>query len=186
MYNPCGIDRDSNTGTLYIADNLNHRVMAYASAASSGTVVAGNNGIGINTTQLSRPFGIQYDSLSNSLIISNSDVNTVVRWVIGESSWTLLAGGSDGLPGNTSTRLNGPRSLKLDPMGNLYIADALNHHIQMFRSGQTNGTTILGSTGRSGNNATLFNRPYSVEFDSQLNIYVADAFNHRIQKFIRY
>jgi DNA-binding beta-propeller fold protein YncE len=186
LNNPYGIALDSNTGTIYIADNMNQRVMSYASGASSGTVVAGGNGNGISPSQLSLPFGIYFDSFSNSLTIVNSDQNTVVRWVLGASNWTLLAGNINGTAGNTSTFLNGPRGVTLDPMGNLYVADALNHRIQLFMSGQTDGITIMGTTGVMGSNATLFNRPYSVAFDGQLNIYVADAHNYRIQKFVRY
>ena len=78
LYNPCGIDLDSNTLTLYIADNLNHRVMAYASAASSHTVVAGNNRIGINTTQLSTPFGKSLvENFEYLLTNSNSPISRV-------------------------------------------------------------------------------------------------------------
>jgi len=37
-----------------------------------------------------------------------------------------------------------------------------------------------------GNNASLFNYPISIAFDNQLNLYVSDYENHRIQKFLRY
>lgn len=186
LYKPCGIDLDRNNNILYITDNYNHRVMAYAVGASSGTEVAGGNGDGFNNNQLSLPFGIIFDSITNSLIISNTDSHMVVRWPIGATSWTLLAGSSNGTTGDTSLLLNGPRGIAQDPMGNLYVADMLNHRIQLFMAGQTTGKTIVGVTGVSGNNATLLNRPYSIAFDSNLNLYVTDANNHRIQKFLRY
>jgi DNA-binding beta-propeller fold protein YncE len=93
---PYGIARDSNTGTLYIADFNNHRVMSYASGASSGTVAAGGNGGGWNSNQLMKPCGLYFDSLSNSLVITNLYGNTVVRWILGATSWTLLAGDNNG------------------------------------------------------------------------------------------
>jgi DNA-binding beta-propeller fold protein YncE len=71
-------------------------------------------------------------------------------------------------------------------MGNMYVADRENHRILFFPVGQTNGIIIAGITGISGANSTLLNRPFSVAFDSQLNLYVADAFNSRVQKFVRY
>jgi hypothetical protein len=74
----------------------------------------------------------------------------------------------------------------MDPMGNIYIADTVNHRIQFFLSGQSNGTTIAGVTSVSGNNSTLIYYPYGVALDSQLNLYVVDTGNHRIQKFLRY
>jgi len=160
--------------------------MAYAPNTLSGTIVAGGYGVGNNSNQLSEPFDVHFDSFTNSLLISNVLTHNVVRWVIDANHWILVAGGSDGSPGNTGAYLNSPRRFTLDPMGNLYVADTFNHRIQLFLSGQINGITIVGSTGVNGNNATLFDRPYSVALDTQLNLYVTDTYNHRIQKFFRY
>jgi hypothetical protein len=66
-------------------------------------------------------------------------------------------------------------------MGNLYVADRDNHRIQFFLVGQSNGTTIAGITGISGTNSTLLNVPRSLALDNQLNLYVVDTSNHRIQ-----
>ncbi|CAF4220772.1 unnamed protein product, partial [Rotaria sordida] len=102
------------------------------------------------------------------------------------STWTVVAGNSSGFSGATSTDLNSPLEATFDPMGNMYVADRNNHRIQFFHDGQLNGTTIAGITNISGNNATTLNWPRSVRLDSQLNLYVADSNNHRIQKFLRY
>ncbi|CAF1112146.1 unnamed protein product [Rotaria sordida] len=186
LYSPYGMARDLNTGTLYIADYDNHRIMSYASGASSGVVVAGGNGSGLNNTQLYNPIGLHFDSLSNSLLIANYGSNTVVRWVLGDSNWTLLAGGSNGLSGNTSTLLRNPRDVTLDPMGNMYILDRSNHRVQLYMAGESVGKTIAGVSGIYGNDSNLLNTPRSVELDSQLNLYISDRSNHRIQKFVRY
>ncbi|CAF4431970.1 unnamed protein product, partial [Adineta steineri] len=53
---PYALTRDPNTGTLYISDTFNNRVMSYLSGALSGSIVAGGLGSGINNTQLSSPF----------------------------------------------------------------------------------------------------------------------------------
>lgn len=71
-------------------------------------------------------------------------------------------------------------------MGNIYVADRHNHRIQFFLLNQVNGMTIAGKTGINGNNSTLLNEPLDVALDNQLNLYVADWLNHRIQKFLRY
>ncbi|CAF3785209.1 unnamed protein product [Rotaria sp. Silwood1] len=157
--------------------------MQYLSGASSGTVIAGGNGPGTGSTQLNGPFGIYFDSVSNSLVIANRGANNIVRWVIGASTWTLLAGNSGGLSGSSSTLLNGPCSVTLDSMGNMYVADTFNHRIQLFLVGQQNGTTIAGSAGISGNSSSLLNTPYALKLDDQYNLYIADTYNHRVQKF---
>lgn len=183
---PYGLFRDSDSGTLYISDSANYRVLRLISGQSSGTVVAGGHGGGINNTQLYLSYGLHFDSVSNSLIIPNVEANNLVRWVIGASSWTLIAGNATGSPGSTSTQLQSPTDVTLDPMGNIYVADANNHRIQFFSSGQSIGQTIAGTTSVSGNSSNRLNQPLSVALDSQLTLYVSDAGNSRIQKFLRY
>lgn len=181
-----GIALNPTSGELYISDYANHRIVSYASGANSSTLVFGFRGSGINNTQLSYPYGLHLDTISNSLIIANYYANNIVRYTFGTNTWTLIAGNSGGLAGNTSVYLNNPFEATLDPMGNVYVADRNNHRIQFFNPGQLNGITIAGITGvNSANNITL-SSPRSVRLDSQLNLYVADTSNHRIQKFLRY
>ncbi|CAF0829287.1 unnamed protein product [Adineta steineri] len=180
---PCAITRDSSTGTLYIADTYNHRIMKYFANASSGTVVAGGNGAGTGITQLYYPYGFTFDSSSNSLLIANYHTNNIVRWVLGASSWTLVIGSPTGLSGSTSTLLNQPVGIALDSMSNIYVADSKNHRIQFFVAGQSNGTTAAGVTGSSGISPSQLNSPYWVIIDNQLNLYVSDHNNNRVQFF---
>ena len=186
LNHPYGIDRDSTTGTIYIADFQNGRVMQYTKNASSGTVVAGGNGHGLQTNQLNRPYAVYFDSFSNYLYIANGVANNTVRWKIGSTNWTLVAGSPNGTGGGSSTLLSTPTDITLDPMGNIYIADRRNHRIQWFEVGQSNGTTIAGITNVSGSTSILLKEPVSLMLDNQLNLFVVDSRNHRIQKFLRY
>ncbi|CAM4823383.1 unnamed protein product [Rotaria magnacalcarata] len=181
---PRDMARDPTTGTLYISDYFNHRIMRYLVNASSGTVVAGGNGPGTNRTQLNYPLGIYLDVTSNSLYIANYYCHNIVRWVIGATSWTLVAGDINGMSGNSSTMLFYPLDVEVDFMGNVYVADTSNHRIQLFQAGSRNGTTIAGVTGISGTDPYHLNYPFSLKLDSQLNLYVTDWYNHRIQKFL--
>ena len=183
---PYNIARDVNSGTLYVSDCLNHRVMSYTSGSNSGIVVAGGNNAGTNITQLNTPMGIYFDLLSDSLIIANPGSNNIVRWRLGENSWEVVAGDTNGIAGSTPTLLSGAYGLTLDSLGNLYVADSNDHRIQFFPAGQTYGRTIAGMTGITGYNNTLLNIPYSLTLDNQLNLYVADTWNNRVQKFLRY
>ena len=182
---PAGIVRDPSSGTLYIADTNNHRIMSYVSGATSGTVVAGGNGGGSSSNQLCTPFGVQYDSASNSLFISNYGCHTIVSWVLGATSWTLIAG-TNTVAGMLPNTLNSPTGIHIDSMGNVYVTDTMNHRIQLFLSGQRNGSTIAGISGIAGSNASLLNRPMWVSLDKQMNLYVSDTNNHRILVFARY
>ncbi|CAF5079589.1 unnamed protein product, partial [Rotaria magnacalcarata] len=161
--------RDPTTGTLYISDNFNHRIMRCLVNASSGTVVAGGNGPGTNRTQLNYPIGIYLDVASNSLYITNFYANNIIRWVIGATCWTLVAGDINGVSGNSSTMLYYPYDVEVDCMGNVYVADTYNHRIQFFQAGSMNGTTIAGVTGVYDSDPYHLNYPYALKPDSQLN-----------------
>lgn len=160
--------------------------MSYAKGASSGSLVFGQSGTGIANTQLYNPTGLLFDPLSNSLLIGNTGANNIVRYTLGASAWTLVAGNINGTVGATSTLLSYTVDMTIDPMDNLYVVDRDNHRIQFFLNGQSIGTTIAGITAISGSSATTLYQPRSVKLDSQLNLYVADASNQRIQKFLRY
>jgi len=186
LYWPCGIVLHPTSNILYIADHTNHRIMSYVVGNNSGTLVFGFNGGGNNNTQLHVPRGLHFDILTNSLVIANFGAQKIVRYVLGSTFWTLIAGDISGASGTTPTRFSAPTEAIFDPMENLYVADRNNHRIQFFYAGQLNATTIAGITGVNGTNATTLAVPWSIRLDSQLNLYVADAFNHRIQKFLRY
>ena len=181
-----GIAYDPVKNGIYVADRDNSRVMYFPVGVRNGTIVAGNNTAGVTPTQLNKPRSVYFDSISNSITIANEDARNVVRWSIGASNWTLVAGGPGGVGGTASNRFNFPSDVILDPMNNLYVADGSNHRVQFFVSGEMNGSTIAGFTSVNGNNASLLSFPSGVALDSQLNLYVSDWNNHRVQKFLRY
>ena len=183
---PYNIVRDKQTGTLYVSDYGNDRVMRYVEGNNTGVLVAGGNGQGNNINQLNYPMGIYFESVSNSLIIANTYAHNIVRWRIGDSNWTLIAGNLNASRGNSSSSFFNPYGLTVDPTGNVYVADSGNYRIQFFSVGQVEGRTIAGITGVLGSNSTLLNGPYEITFDNQLNPYVADTLGNRVQKFLRY
>ena len=164
----------------------NHRVMRYLPGASSGTVVAGGNGLGLGSMQLYYPKGIYLESSTSSLIIVNYGSHKVVRWLLGASSRTCIIGSSSGVAGSSSILLSCPQGLTVDYMGNIYVADWLNHRVQFFRPGEVNGTTIAGTTSSSGATAQRLQYPYAVRLDAQLNLYVVDSQSYRVQKFVHF
>jgi DNA-binding beta-propeller fold protein YncE len=85
--------------------------------------------------------------------------------------------------------LNDPSGMALDAQGNLYVADTLNHRIQVFDS---EGNFLI-TWGSEGSGDGQFNFIYGdpahnlavggVAVDGEGNVYVADGGNARIQKF---
>lgn len=186
LYRPVGIYHDSVKNGLYIAERPNNRIMYYSIGVTTGTIAIGGNAAGLNDTQLNGPVGICFDEISNSILIANADANNVVRWTVGASNWTLAAGDRNGASGTASDKLQNPGDVILDPMGNMYVADQNNHRVQLFLLDQSNGITIAGITGIAGSNASLFNASIAIVLDNQLNLYVSDYWNQRVQKFLRY
>jgi predicted membrane-bound mannosyltransferase/DNA-binding beta-propeller fold protein YncE len=92
-----------------------------------------------------------------------------------------VLGGSGSDPG----QFLAPRGIAPAPDGSLYVADSQNHRIQHFDSaGQ-----IIGSWGTYASIDTsdapggTFNEPWGVAVGPDGSVYVADTWNHRIQKF---
>ena len=123
---------------------------------------------------------------NNYLYCSLTSVHQVVRVLLSSGSTTTSVVAGTGSSGNTATTFNSQKGIYIDDNSNLYVADSSNHRIQFFFDGQTNGSTIAGFTGVNGTNASSFNSPNGLALDSQLNLYVCDLRNHRVQKFLRY
>ena len=186
LNNSHGLAYDRQSNILFVSDYANHRVMKYLNNSSTGIVVGGNNTCGTSKIYLCEPHGLFFEQSSNSLLIANSGANNIVRWILDDIEWSIVFGNSNGVSGNSPSTLYFPTDVMVDPMDNIYVVDRSNHRVQFFAVGQLKATTIAGQTGRAGVNATLLRYPNSLTFDNQLNLYVADFYNHRIQKFLRY
>jgi DNA-binding beta-propeller fold protein YncE len=90
-----------------------------------------------------------------------------------------------GQAGNLPGQFQRPHDLAVAPDGSLYIADTENNRIQhLDRSGEV--LNIWGSFGDvvSGNApGGTFNQPWGIGIGPDGSVYVADTWNHRIQKF---
>jgi hypothetical protein len=88
---------------------------------------------------------------------------------------TIIAGnGSNGLAPNM---LNFPGGIFIDLKFNLYVADCLNNRIQVFQSGQLNGTTKAGSAA-NGTISLLY--PSNVILDADGYLFISDTYHNRI------
>jgi DNA-binding beta-propeller fold protein YncE len=69
----------------------------------------------------------------------------------------------------------------VDAAGRQYVCEFGNHRIQIFDAQDQPLETLGGPGGAPGQ----FSEPWSIALDSKGNLYVADALNHRVQKFLR-
>jgi sugar lactone lactonase YvrE len=145
LSNPYGLSMDFSTKTLFIADGNNHRIMRYRNGSTMGTVVVRRNILRINSTFLSNPIGVHFNSMTGSIIFANSGSHNVLRWMLAANNWNILAGSHDGSSDNSPTLLSSPRGVTLDSMGNLYVVDGQNHRIQFFQSAKPKEELLLES-----------------------------------------
>lgn len=92
-----------------------------------------------------------------------------------------------GSSGSAEGQLTMPRGLAVAADGSVYVADANNHRIQKFSA---DGAFLLSwgsyATAEGGNApGGTFNEPWGVAVAPDGSVYVADTWNHRIQKFTR-
>jgi hypothetical protein len=171
-----------NTST-YACDYTNGAIW------NNGTAVAGNQGLGSNSNQLNNPQGFTVDTLYNksTMYIANSQQHTIVQWLPGASTGTIVAG-TNGVANSLNNTFNFPVAVKIDAWSNLFVVDNNNHRIQLYcryPSISSYGRTIAGTTGVSGISPTDLKYPAGLALDSSMNLYVSDTSNNRIQKFMR-
>ena len=88
----------------------------------------------------------------------------------------------------TAAELDCPNDVTVDPDGNLYIADTLNHRIRRLDVSTGIVTTVAGNgtSGFSGDNGPAseagLNDPVSVAVDVKGHLYIADIGNERVRK----
>jgi streptogramin lyase len=93
----------------------------------------------------------------------------------------------DGGPALQAT-FNGPKELKVDAAGNVYVVDTENHAIRRIDA-QTRIITTAAGTGKPGGTGdggpateALLNRPHGVGVGAGGTLYIGDTLNHRIRR----
>jgi len=89
------------------------------------------------------------------------------------------------MEGELPGELNNPRGVDIGPDGLIYVADSRNHRIQVFSPDgmlENNWGSYANVLEQDAPGGT-FNEPWDVAVAEDGTIFVADTFNHRIQKF---
>ena len=195
LRSPTGVCRDKE-GNFYIADCGNNKIKKVdpegnvTTLAGSGT--AGYRDGSSSIVQFSQPFGVCVDD-EGIVYVGDFGSNTI-RKVSTSGSVTTLAGGSQGYQDGAanSARFYSPRGVAVDnKLKSIYVGDSWNHRVRKIDLSTNQVSTYAGggSTGLDAGDladgqgdAARFHTPCGLSIDSAGNIYVGDAFNHRVRK----
>jgi hypothetical protein len=134
------------------------------------------------TTPLSFPKGIALNGIDHYFVSDSG--NHRIRMFEKDFGTEYVNWGTYGT-GNG--QFNGPTGLAADVNGYVYVADTGNHRIQKFLISSVSypydTATYVTKWGSLGSGVSEFNTPMGVSLDQHGNVYVADMYNGRIQKF---
>ena len=192
---PKGLCLDSS-GNLYIADSENHVVRLVDRATGVITTVAGICRNGMTAAASPQPVAAasmaeDTDPFADASTDATqaysqvTDVSGTVRYVTG-GRLTVEEDAGDGGPANRA-RLNFPSAIAVDRVGNLYIADTMNHRVRRVDA-ETGLITTVAGTGQprySGDggpaNLAALNEPTGLAVKEDA-LYIADQSNNRVRR----
>jgi hypothetical protein len=158
----------SNNGDIYVDNGtVNHGVNKWTSNATVGVLV-------MNVT--SQCYSLFID-INNTLYCSNDGEHKVVKVSLNNNSDVNTTAAGNGFAGSGAHMLNEPKGIFVDFNLILYVADHLNHRIQLFKPGQLNGTTVAG---KGGSVAVELNCPNGLILDADGYLFISDQNNNRI------
>ncbi len=169
------VDVAAARGFVYVADFLTDRI---SKLRTDGTFVAEWGSHGSGDGEFDAPSGIAVNSDDNVYVADF--YNHRIQQFTGDGEFVMQWGGN----GRWNGQFHYPTDVAINSGGEVFVADAYNHRVQKFTP---QGVYLdkwggLGY-GMSGKWSGWFRLAKAVAVDSVGNVYVADAFNHRVQKF---
>jgi DNA-binding beta-propeller fold protein YncE len=155
-------------GDIYFENgNERGRIDKWTRNATNSTVVMNFSG---------DCYGLFVD-INNTLYCSMRDNHRIVKVSLDEKNASEITIAGTGSQGSAANQLCQPWGIFVDTNFDLYIADAINNRIQLFRPGELSGTTVAGSFVPQ--NLTL-NLPTDVILDADGYLYIADNEHRRV------
>ncbi len=171
---PADVFVDS-AGSIWVADSRNNRVQKFDAAGNYQSMVLRS---ATGQARFNEPWSVAVDAEGN-VYVADTWSHRIVK--LSPSLEGITAWGRP-TPGGASPGpfdLYGPRDIGVAPDGTLWVADTGNKRLVHYSSGGQD----LGSFGSDGSAPGQFSEPVGLAFDSAGNLYVADTWNGRIQKF---
>ena len=169
-----------NNNSIYCSQSDHHQVVKkqFNENMILTSVIAGTGINGTSSDMLSKPHGIFVDN-NFDLYVADLKNNRIQLFPLGQKDGLTILGSESLID---SVPLNCPTGVILDADKHLFVVDQYNQRI--IRSGSTGWQCIIGCSRSSGSSPEKLSFPITPSFDTYGNLYVVDANNHRIQKFL--
>lgn len=156
--------------------------------AGNGTVGFAGDGGAATSASFNVPTGVALDASHNLYISDNA--NSRIRKVTGTTISTIAGTGTVSYTGDggaaTSATFNSPYGVRVDSLGNVYVADQFNQVVRKITGTTIStfaGNNIYGFMGDGGPAASAeLNQPLGLAIDSSNNLYISDSQNNRVRK----
>lgn len=192
---PKGVAVDDH-GNVYVADSENHVIRKIERVTGTISTVVGMPPEGQREEDPQRdhripvtdedPFADSRHESAQQSYLQQSDLSGTVRYVMTGTAPQERYAGDGGLA--VAASLNFPTAVVVDKVGNMYIADTMNHRVRLV-SAVTGVITTLAGTGRprfSGDGGfadqAALNEPAALVLSTdETRLYIADQSNHRVR-----
>jgi hypothetical protein len=154
--------------SIYVVDQLSDQVQMWLQGSTVPTMTIDGN--------MTSPFSVFVADNDDIYISHNTSGGQVDQWSLNPTSSTMVMNDSDVC-----------YSLFIAKHNTLYCSMSNLHRVVTIplRSAWNTTTTVAGDpAGTSGSSPTKLNRPHGIFVDRFFSLYVADAGNNRIQRFL--
>jgi sugar lactone lactonase YvrE len=167
---PWGIAIDPATGHIFVADVYNNRVQEFD---SSGTYVSQFGTTGTGNGQFKNPYGLAFNRAGNLLVVDTG--NCRVQEFKTSGSYQAQFGTC----GTGDGQFSSPYGIATDLEGNSFVTDSGNRRVQIFNA----KNAFVQKFGTAGTKSGQFsNVTTGIAIDPSGNAYIADWYNHRVDK----
>jgi predicted membrane-bound mannosyltransferase/sugar lactone lactonase YvrE len=161
-------------GNIWVADSRNHRIQKFDPAGNLLGVLGKG---GTEPGSFNEPWSVAVD-VEGFIYVADTWNHRLQKF---SPSFEFIA--TWGQPGSRSNPgpldLFGPRDIVVAADGSLWVTDTGNKRLLHY----SDTGEPLGSFGSQGDAPGSFNEPVGLSYDAQGRLYVADAWNARIQRF---
>ncbi|CAF5169270.1 unnamed protein product, partial [Rotaria magnacalcarata] len=165
-----------------------------ANWAQNGVTIAGGNGAGGATNQLSSPYGLFVDD-DQTVVIADNGNHRIIQWKNCDTANGQVVADGNGA-GNGLHQLNQPIDVLIDKeTDSLIICDQGNRQVvrwsrrsgttqvRRYKFGEKNGTLVAGGNGQ-GDGLNQLNYPTYLFVDRDHSVYVSEWNNLRVMKWV--